>query len=351
MMANRFERTLKAIQPLDTKMMEEVRNYQDILTKPSGSLGQLEKISIRVAGITGKKVPDLSKKAVIVMAADHGVVAEGVSAFPQVVTQQMVFNFVNGGAAINVLSNHVGAEVKVVDIGVAGDVEAPGVLVRKVKLGTDNFCQGSAMSKDEAIRALEVGIEVAEELINDGVRLLATGEMGIGNTTASSAIVSLLAGCTVEESVGPGTGVDDAGIQRKVDAIKRGIEINKPDVNDALDVLAKIGGLEIAGLAGLILGAAANKVPVVIDGFISTAAALVARGLASESANYMIGSHCSAEPAHRRSLEFLGLKPILDLDMRLGEGTGAVLAFNLIEAAVRIVQNMATFESAGVSNE
>lgn len=348
-MINKLKNTLEKIAPLNSQLMTEVRDYQNTLTKPAGSLGALEDISIKIAGIMGEKTPDLSKKAVVIMAADHGVVEAGVSTFPQEVTQQMVANFAQGGAAINVLARQALADVKVVDLGVAGDVAHPGIIVRKVKPGTDNFLVGPAMTKNEARQALEVGIEIAEDLVKEGYCLLATGEMGIGNTTASSAIVSLLTGCSIEEAVGPGTGLDDAGIQRKIMAIKRGIEVNHPNPDDALDVLVKLGGLEIAGLAGLILGAAAERVPVVIDGFISTAAALIAFGLAPLSANYMIGSHCSAEPAHLRSLESLGLTPLLHLQMRLGEGTGAVLTFQLIEAAVRIVKEMATFASAGVA--
>lgn len=349
-MSTKLEKIISTIGPLARQKMEEVRNYQNTLTKPAGSLGMLEELSIRLAGITGEKAPNLAKKAVIVMAGDHGIVAEGVSAFPQVVTQQMVLNFTTGGAAINVLARYAGAEVRVIDIGVAGDVAVPGVTVQKVKPGTDNFAQGPAMSRAEAITALETGIGIAEEMIAAGYRVLATGEMGIGNTTPSSAIVSILTGCSVEEAVGPGTGVDDAGIRRKVEAIKRGLEVNQPDNADALDVLTKVGGLEIAGLAGLILGAAANRTPIVIDGFISTAAALIAQGLAPACVDYMFSAHCSAEPAHRRSLEKLGLRPLLDLQMRLGEGTGAALAFHLLEAAVRIVREMATFTNAGVAD-
>lgn len=348
-MGEKLQQTIARIGDLHREKMEEVRHYQNTLTKPAGSLGKLEDLSIQLAGITGEKTPDLSKKAVIVMAGDHGVVEEGISAFPQVVTQQMVLNFVNGGAGINVLARHVGAEVRIVDMGIIVDMNEPTVWNRKVKYGTDNFTKGPAMSREEAVRTLEAGIGVAEEMIQVGYRVLATAEMGIGNTTASSAIVSLLAGASVEAAVGPGTGIDRPGMQRKIDVIRRGIEVNRPDQDDALDVLSKVGGLEIAGLAGLILGCAAHRVPIVIDGFISTAAALVAKGIAQKSAAYMIGSHCSAEPAHRLSLQSLGLTHLLELNMRLGEGTGAVLSFPLIEAAVRIVREMATFASAGVS--
>lgn len=350
-MGAKLQQVIAMIGDLNREKMEEVRQYQNMLTKPVGSLGKLEDIAIRIAGITGEKTPDLSKKVVIIMAGDHGVVEEGISAFPQIVTQQMVLNFLSGGAAINVLARHVGADVKIVDVGIKGDLVAPGLWVRKVKQGTDNFTKGPAMSREEAIQALEVGIGVAEELISAGYRLFATGEMGIGNTSASSAIISLLSGCTVEEAVGPGTGIDQAGIRRKVDAIRRGIEVNQPDVTDALDVLSKVGGLEIAGLAGLILGAAAHCVPIVVDGFISTAAALIAHGMMPKSAEYMIGSHYSAEPAHRFSMQSLGLTALLELNMRLGEGTGAVLTFPLIEASIRILREMATFASAGIAQK
>ena len=348
MMKGKLKETIEAIEPLNQEMMEQVREHQANLTKPEGSLGELETISIKGAGITGEMTPDFSKRAVVVMAGDHGVAKEGVSAFPQVVTQQMVANFCNGGAAINVLARQAKAEVKVVDVGIANPVDAPGVVCKNVKRGTDSFCQGQAMSREEAIRALEVGIEVAEELIDEGYTLLATGEMGIGNTTPSSAIISVITGQSVEKVVGPGSGINDEGIKRKIGAIKKGIELNQPDQEDALDILSKVGGLEIAGLAGLILGAAANRVPVVVDGFISTAAALIAQGLAPLSVEYMIGSHCSAEPAHRLALRHLRLKPLLDLNMRLGEGTGAVLVFNLIDSAIRVVKEMATFEDAQV---
>ncbi len=349
-MTTKLQETINRIEPLNIEMMNRVRQYQDQLTKPTGSLGRLEELSIQVAGITGELTPDVSRKAAVIFASDHGVTEENISAYPKVVTQQMVLNFVNGGAASTVIARQVGAEIKIIDIGVDGDVGFPGVDVRKVKRGTDNFCAGEAMTRNEAIEALEIGIEVAEMMIQDGVRMFATGEKGIGNTTASSAIVSLLTGCDAKEAVGPGTGLNQEGVQRKIDVVERGIKLNQPDPNDGLDVLAKVGGLDIAGMAGLILGCAANRVLVVVDGFISTAAALVAWKLAPESTAYMIPSHCSAEPGHRRSLETLGLTPIFDLKMRLGEASGAMLAFQFVETAVRIVREMATFETAGVSN-
>lgn len=350
-MTKKLLKTIQLIRPLDHAIMEKVRNHQNQLTKPEGALGRLEDLSIQLAGITGQVTPDFSRKATVIFAADHGVTTENISAYPQIVTQQMVRNFSNGGAASSVFARQVGAELKVVDIGVAGDVSFPGVWVKKVKWGTDNFCVGPSMSREEAIQALEVGIEVAETLIEEGFQIFATGEKGIGNTTASSAIVSVLTGCSVEEAVGPGTGLNKEGIQRKINVVRKGILLNQPNAKDGLDVLSKVGGLDLAGMTGLILGAAANRVPVIIDGFISTAAALVALCLAPVSRNYMIPSHCSAEPAHQRSLEKLNLTPFFDLKMRLGEATGSMLSFQLVDLAVRIVKEMATFDSAGVSEK
>lgn len=344
-----LEETLANIQDLDREIINEVKEYQNRLTKPQGSLGVLEDISFRLAGITGRKCPELGRKAVVVMAADHGVVAEGISAFPSEVTSQMVRNFVQGGAAINVLSRHVGADVLVVDVGVAATIDYPQVLSYKIRFGTRNMAQGPAMTRAEAIKALEVGIKVADDLVSNGYQILATGEMGIGNTTASSALVAAFLKVPAVEVTGKGTGIKARAVKYKAEVIDRAIAINQPDPNDPLDVLAKVGGLEIAAMSGLILGAAANRVPVVLDGFISSAAALVTVKLAPRSLGYMIASHCSAEMAHRKLLQYIGLKPVLELEMRLGEGTGAVLAFPIIEAAVKIVKEMATFESAGVA--
>ncbi|TCL74086.1 nicotinate-nucleotide-dimethylbenzimidazole phosphoribosyltransferase [Hydrogenispora ethanolica] len=347
---NGLQNTLKRIQGLDQQAIQAIRVYEDTLTKPPGSLGVLESIAAQLGGITGQAFPEVAApKAVVVMAADHGVVAEGVSAFPQEVTVQMVANFCNGGAAINVLARHAGADVVVVDVGVAAPIDHPQVISKKVRLGSANMAQGPALTREEAVQALEVGIAVAGELIDRGYRLLATGEMGIGNTTASSAIVAAFTGQAAAAVTGRGTGLDAAAVGRKAAVIDRALAVNRPDPADPLDVLAKVGGLDIAGLAGLILGAAARRVPVVIDGFISSAAALVAARLAPLASGYMIASHCSAEAAHRRLLELLGLKPLLELEMRLGEGTGAVLAFGIIDAALKTLREMATFESAGVA--
>lgn len=328
------------------------RQRQSHLTKPAGSLGRLEELSIQLAGIQANPRPQAGRKAVIVRAGDHGVVAEGVSAYPSAVTSQMVYNFLNGGAAINVLARQAGARVTVVDVGVATDFKGvAGLVHRKVAPGTHNMALGPALTRAEAEQAVQVGIDVANAEAARGLDMLATGEMGIGNTTPSSAITALYSRLPVSQVVGRGTGVDDSGLSRKISAIQRALEVNQPDPSDPLDVLAKVGGLEIAGLAGVVIGAAANRVVVVIDGFISTAAALIAVRLAPETQPYLIAAHQSVEAGHLALLRLLGLRPLLDLDLRLGEGTGAVLAFHLLEAAAHILNEMATFESAGVSGK
>ncbi|MFE6795116.1 nicotinate-nucleotide--dimethylbenzimidazole phosphoribosyltransferase [Paenibacillus chitinolyticus] len=346
---NELQDVIGAIRPLRQEAKDAASVHLDNLTKPPGSLGKLEDMARQLAGITGEVMPDMSRKAIVVMAADHGVCEEGVSAFPQEVTRQMVMNFLQGGAAVNVLARHAGAEVVCVDIGVNADLEHPDLLSRKVRKGTANMAREAAMTREEALQAIRAGMEVADGLAGRGVRVLATGEMGIGNTTASSALLSVLGGIAVEDAVGRGTGIDDARWLHKQEVVRRAIEVNKPDADDALDVLAKVGGLEIAGLTGVILGAAKNACPVVIDGFISSAAALVASRLAPESQPYMIASHQSHEQGHGRMLEAVGLGPMLHMDMRLGEGTGAALCFTLMDAAGKIMREMASFESAGVS--
>ena len=340
------------IKPLDADAMQAARLRQDTLTKPIGSLGRLEELSIQTAGITGQAIPRLRDKCVLVMAGDHGVVAEGVSAYPQEVTPQMVLNFLRGGAAINVLARHVGARVVVVDMGVAVDLpDHPGLLKRKVAYGTRNIARGAAMSREQAIQALESGIEVVEMQIAQGTDLLATGDMGIGNTTPSAAIAAALSGASAAEIAGRGTGVDDAGLQRKIAVIERALAINRPDPKDGIDVLAKVGGFEIGGLAGAILAAAAHRRPVVVDGFISTAAAMIAVSLAPQTRHYLIAAHTSMERGHHKMMEWLGVSPLLDLKMRLGEGTGAALAMSLVEAACKTLAEMATFGEAGVSEK
>jgi nicotinate-nucleotide--dimethylbenzimidazole phosphoribosyltransferase len=343
---------LPHIPPPDAASIALASARQAMLTKPPGSLGRLESLSIQLAGITGKPRPSMARKAVIVMAADHGVSAEGVSAYPAAVTPQMVLNFLRGGAAINVLARQAGARVVVVDIGVAADLSGEaGLRHCRVARGTQNMAQGPAMTLAQAEAAILVGLDLISSELALGLDLVATGDMGIGNTTPSAAIVAVLTGAPVVEVTGRGTGVDDAGWARKVAVIERALAVNRPDPLDALDVLARVGGLEIAGLAGVMLGAAAHRVPVLVDGFISGAAALIAAGLNPAVKPFLIAAHQSTEIGHRRALEQLGLRPLLDLDLRLGEGTGAALAFHVVEAAARLLDEMATFDEAGVSNK
>ncbi len=345
-----LEDTVARVGPLDGGAMERARARQDTLTKPPGSLGRLEELSIRVAGITGSDMPSLPSKAVITMAGDHGVAAEGVSAYPSEVTPQMVLNFLAGGAAINVLARRAGARVVVVDMGVASDLpESPGLMVRKVAHGTRNMALGPAMTPDEARQCVEAGIGVLLEERAKGLDVVGTGDMGIGNTTASSAIVAAITGANVADVTGRGTGIDDAGLSRKVAVLRRVLEVNQPDPADPLDVLTKVGGLEIGGIAGVILAGAAERIPVVIDGFISGAAALIAVELCPAARDYLIAGHTSVEAGHRVILERLGLVPLLNLNLRLGEGTGAALAMGLLDASLAILSEMATFASAEVS--
>jgi len=342
--------TIEKITPLDTNSMKLAKERQDFLTKPQGSLGVLEELSIKVAGIVGVPRPKIKDKVIITMAGDHGVVEECISAFPQEVTTQMVYNFIRGGAGINVVAKHVGARVVVVDMGVASDLEpSPNLINKKVAYGTKNMANGPAMTRDEAIRAVEAGIEVVEEDIKNGTDIIGIGDMGIGNTTPSSAIVTAITGTEVSKVTGRGTGVDDSTFEKKVKIIEKSLQANRPDPKDPLDVLAKVGGLEIGGLAGVILAAAKNRIPVVLDGFISGAAALIAAELAPQVKNYMIASHQSVEVGHKILLNYLGLSPILDLNLRLGEGTGAALGISLIDASVKVLDEMATFADAGVS--
>jgi len=341
---------IRDIKPIDEEARAAARDRQDRLTKPPQSLGRLEELSIQLAGITGQALPKLANKVILTMAGDHGVVAEGVSAFPQEVTEQMVLNFLRGGAAINALARHVGARVVVVDMGVAAHLEPqPGLVDKKVALGTQNMARGPAMTRKQATRALLAGAEVVEDELKKGLDILGVGEMGIANTTPSTAIAAVLSGIPADRLAGRGTGVDVAGLERKIGAIERALKVNHPDPTDALDVLAKVGGFEIGGMAGAMLAAAAHHRPVMVDGFISTAAALVAVGLAPQARPYLIASHCSQERGHRLMLEWLGLKPLFDLDMRLGEGTGAALGISLADAACKLLSEMATFDEAGVS--
>ena len=322
----------------------------DSLTKPPRSLGYLEELAQRLAVLQGSERPSIPRKTIVLMAGDHGVTAQGVSPYPSEVTAQMVENFVEGGAAINQLATHAGANVLVVDVGVAHHVPpADGLLAARVRNGTADMTQGAAMTREQAAAAVRVGIRVVGDLVREGVDIMGTGDMGIGNTTASAAVVSVLAGADPAQVVGPGTGLDPDGVARKADVVRRAIEVNGPDVADPLDVLAKVGGLEIAGLAGVVIGAASCGVPVVSDGYISGAATLAALRLAPAARPWVFASHRSAEPGHRLVLEVLGLRPVLELDMRLGEGTGAALAIEVMDAACAVMRGMATFAEAGVS--
>jgi nicotinate-nucleotide--dimethylbenzimidazole phosphoribosyltransferase len=349
---SKLQETTAAIRPLDRAAMDKAEARQAILTKPPGSLGRLEAISVQVAGITGRELPRVRDKAVIVMAGDHGVVAEGVSAFPTAVTAQMVLNFLRGGAAINVLARHVGARVVVVDVGVAANIPPQkGLVVRKVARGTANLRREPAMSRQQAIQSIEVGIAVAEDEIARGLDIVATGDMGIGNTTPSAAIAAAVTGLPASRVTGRGTGVDDRGLALKVAVIEEALRLHRPDPADGLDVLARVGGFEIGGIAGVILGAAAHRIPVVVDGFISTAGAAIAALLAPQAKPYMISGHKSVEAGHQALLDFLGLVPLVDLDLRLGEGTGAVLGIGLVEAACKLLCEMATFDEAEVKRQ
>lgn len=349
---NKLKDTIGRISGRDRKLMKAAACRLDNLTKPPGSLGRLENLAMEIVGMTGAENPSLERKTIFTLAADHGVVEEGVSAFPQEVTAQMVMNFLAGGAAINVLSDHIGARVIIADVGVVADLgQRPGLIVRKVGRGTRNMAKEAAMSRQEAIASIATGIGIFEDEMERGVDIAGIGEMGIGNTTAASAITAVVTGQPVEEVTGHGTGVDEIGWQHKVGVIKKALAVNSPDPHSLLDVLAKVGGFEIGGLAGIILGAAARRVPVMVDGFISGSAALIAVGLAPQAADFLIASHRSVEQGHKVILDYLKLEPLLDLNMRLGEGTGAALGIGIAEASVKILTQMATFDSAGVSNK
>jgi nicotinate-nucleotide--dimethylbenzimidazole phosphoribosyltransferase len=349
-MNNSLPQVLKQIKPLDKKAMEAAKARQNELTKPKGSLGRLEELSIKVAGIKGKIVHGFERKAIVTMAADHGVVEEGVTLYPQEVTRQMVFNFLNGGAGINVLARLVDARVVVVDMGVVGGFEPhPNLVCKMMDFGTRNMTKGPAMTKQQAVDAIESGIAVVEAEIAKELDIVGTGDMGIGNTTASSAIAAAITGEPAEKVTGRGEGLDDKQLAHKVKVVQKALDINKPDSQDPLDVLSKVGGFEIGGLAGVMLGATAHRIPVVIDGFISGAAALIATGLAPELKDYLIAAHLSAESGHKVILQRLGLTPLLSLEMRLGEGTGAALGIVIVEAAVKTLAEMATFVEAGIS--
>ena len=339
-----LENIVNSIDSLDETSIEQAKKRLDRLIKPKGSLGKMEDICIQLAGIHKSKYFDTSKKIVIAFGADHGVYEEGVAPDPQSITYMQFPNFTKGICGVGVISKFVGADVVAVDIGVNCDYELEGVLNYKIRKGTSNMAKGPAMTRQEAIRCLEIGIEMAENAIKKGYNLIGIGEMGICNTTPSSAIISVIDKCDPEIVTGIGAGLKKERVKFKANIIRNAIELNKPNPEDAIDILSKVGGFEIGGMAGVILGCSANRIPVVLDGFISYAAALLAYKINPKTREYMIASHSSAEPGTQRALEILNLDPILNMGMRLGEGSGAALAFNIIEASNYTYENMATFD-------
>jgi nicotinate-nucleotide--dimethylbenzimidazole phosphoribosyltransferase len=345
-----LKKRLAAIQPLKKEFFDQAQERLDQLTKPRGSLGQIEEIAKRYVAIVENIRPRIQRKMIYTFAADHGVTAEGVSAYPKDVTPQMVYNFLRQGAAINALAKHAGAEVVVIDIGVDHLFKPlEGLVIRKVARGTGNIARGPAMSREQALQGISVGLEMADHAKSREADLVGTGDMGIGNTTPSSAILAAMTGLPVSRVTHRGTGVDDRGLARKIRTIEKGLEVNSPDSRDPLDVLGKVGGFEIAGIAGLIIGCAGHRIPVVVDGFVSTAGAMIAAALNPRTREYLFASHKSVEVGHPFMWEYIGQKPILDLSLRLGEGTGAALAMSIIEASVKVLNEMATFAEAGVS--
>lgn len=345
-----LEQAVAAIRPPDAEAMSRAAARQATLTKPPGSLGHLEELSIRLAGMLRTEQPRIGGKAIIIAAGDHGVVAQGVTAYPQSVTAQMALNFLSGGAAINVICRQLGIRQIIVDAGVATELPLhPNLRTLGIGRGTADMTRGPAMSREQARACLEAGIGLARECVDSGIDLIGTGDMGIGNTTASAAITSVVTGLPPEDVTGDGAGRPAAGLNHKAAVIRRALEVNDPDPADGLAVLSGVGGFEIGVLAGVIIGAAASGRPVVLDGFISGTAALIANVIAPTTRDYMIAAHLSAERGHRAALDHLGLTPLLDLRMRLGEGTGAALAMPLIETAAATLSDMATFDEAGVS--
>ncbi len=349
----RLETTIADIRKeLDPAALAAARDRLRNQAKPPGSLGVMEDIASRLAAIKGTIDVRLTNKHIVTCAGDHGVVAEGVSLYPAEVTPQMVLNFAGGGASVNVIANHAGARVKAADIGVNYDFDpALPIFHKKVRHGTANFTREPAMTREEAVRSIEAGIEIVEELnAKTPVDLLGTGDMGIGNTTPSSAVIAAFSGLPVEKLTGRGTGIDDTGLANKIAVIEKGLALHRPDPKDPLDILSKVGGLEIGALAGLVLGAAARGIPVICDGFISTAGALIACELAPAAKNYLFVSHKSVEIGHKYMHDRLGLEPLIDLKFRLGEGTGAAVCMELLDLATRILADIKTFEEVGVTN-
>jgi len=344
-----LQKMVEEIVAVDADAEASAQARLDNLTKPQGSLGKLEWLASRTCAIKRDIKARVDRKTILTFAGDHGVVAEGVSAFPQEVTPQMVLNFLGGGAGVNVLANHVGAEVRVVDVGVASEVNGEGLIAKNVRRGTDNMAVGPAMSMEDALAAIKVGMDVARDAIADGAEILGTGDMGIGNTTPSAALYAALLPAKVTDVTGRGTGIDDAALTNKIAVIEKSLAVNSDRLGSPLEALAAVGGLEIAAICGAIIESARSRIPVVVDGFISTAAALVAIRLNEKIKDYCFFSHMSAEQGHRIFFESMGLEPLLHLGLRLGEGTGAALSMGLVEAGLKIMNEMATFGEAGVS--
>ena len=347
---DKIRETISKIKPIDKEAVKIARKRLDNLTKPLGSLGKLEEIAERISGIRGKITPIIKRKTIFTLAGDHGVTAERVSAYPAEVTSQMVYNFIKGKAGINVLAKHIGAQVIVVDMGTAKDLSCRKIINKKVAYGTKNMAEGPAMTHKQTIQSIINGIELIEEF-SQGTDIIGIGDMGIGNTTSASAITAAFTGMPAEKVTGRGTGINNVVFKHKIEVIKKALKINRPNPEDPLDVLAKVGGFEIGGLTGVILKGAALRLPVVLDGFISGAAALVAYNLAPQVKDYLFASHCSVEIGHKIILKKIGIEPLFNLGLRLGEGTGAALGIFIIEAATKILNEMATFEQASVSKK
>ncbi|KUO75874.1 MAG: nicotinate-nucleotide--dimethylbenzimidazole phosphoribosyltransferase [Clostridia bacterium BRH_c25] len=346
-----YEKTKAGIRPAFEDSMRDAAERLDKLAKPIGSLGKLEDLAVKISGMTGKQSVSFEKKITVIMAADNGVVEEGVSSCPQAVTTIQTINFLKGVTGVCVLSKRAGADIRVVDIGVGSDLEYLGLINRKIRKGTSNMAKGPAMSREEAVKAIETGIEMVSQLVSEGYSLFGTGEMGIGNTSTSSAVAMTFLGCSSEAAVGKGAGLTEEGYDNKKSVIEKAISINRPDPMDPVDVLSKVGGFDIAGMTGCFLGAAYHRVPIVIDGFISAAAALAAYRINPLVKDFMIASHCSEEPGYKLVMREIGLEPVLNLGMRLGEGSGCPLAFNVIEAAEAIISQMATLEEAMIESD
>lgn len=343
--------TIAKIQPLNEDARKEAAAYIDSLIKPIGSLGKMEAIAAQIAGITGKvKGNEMKKRCIIAMCADNGVHEEGVAAAPQSVTTLMAHAMAAGGSGMTVLAKEAGADYVLVDVGINSDEEIPGVISRKIAHGTANFAKGPAMSREDCIKAIEIGIEVTNEMVAKGYDILGTGELGMANTSSSSCVLVALSDVTMDEAVGKGAGLTDEAHQHKKEVLNRALEVNRPDKNDAVDVVSKVGGFDIAGLIGVYLAAAANRKPIVVDGFISAAAALAATKLCPTVADYMITSHCSAEPGFMAMMNALGKKPMLMLDMRLGEGSGCPLAFHVVDQSLAMINHMSTFAEATIDD-